>query len=59
MVNDGQPGGMIADILIAIVIVLVAAALGIVVHPLLWLIIIVAALWLVGRRGRWSSRSRL
>jgi hypothetical protein len=59
VVNDGQPGGMIADILIAIVIVLVAAALGIVVHPLLWLIIIVAALWLLGRRGRWSSRSRL
>lgn len=59
MVNDGQPGGMIADILIAIVIVLVAAALGIVVHPLLWLIIIVAALWLLGRRGSWSSRSRL
>ena len=50
---------MIADILIAIVIVLIAAALGIVVHPLLWLIVIVAALWLFGRRGSWSSRSRL
>lgn len=50
---------MIADILIAIVIVIIAAALGLVVHPLLWLIVIVAALWLLGRRSRWSSRSRL
>lgn len=57
--NDGQALRMIADILIAIVIVIVAAALGLVVHPLLWLIVIVAALWLLGRRGRWSSRSRL
>ncbi|MGI8750897.1 MAG: hypothetical protein ACR2MN_00990 [Acidimicrobiales bacterium] len=39
-------------------IVVVAAVLGLVVHPLLWILIIVAALWLFGRnRGR--SRSRL
>jgi len=50
---------MLADILIALVIVVIAAALGLVVHPLLWLIVIVAALWLLGRRGSWSSRSRL
>lgn len=49
---------MIADILIAIVIVIIAAALGIVVHPLLWFLVIVAALWLLGRRGSWSGRSR-
>ncbi len=41
------------DILIAIVIVIVAAVLGIVVHPLLWIIVIVAILWLFTRRGRW------
>jgi hypothetical protein len=50
---------MIADVLIALVIVVIAAALGIVVHPLLWLIVIVAALWLFGRRGSWSGRSRV
>lgn len=45
---------MLMDILIAVVIVVVAAALGIIVHPLLWLILIVAVLWLFTRRGRWS-----
>lgn len=46
---------MLFDILIALVIVAIAAVLGIVVHPLLWIIVIVAALWLFGRhrtRGR-------
>ena len=50
---------MIADILIALVIVIVAAALGLVVHPLLWFLVIVAVLWLLGRRGSWSGRSRV
>jgi hypothetical protein len=41
---------MLLDIVIAIVIVAIAAILGIVVHPVLWVIVIVALLWLVGRR---------
>ena len=44
---------MLTDILIAIVIVVIAAILGLVVHPLLWIIVIVAVLWLFARRGRW------
>jgi hypothetical protein len=43
---------MLMDILVALLIVLIAAVLGIVVHPVLWVIVIAAALWLVGRRGR-------
>jgi hypothetical protein len=45
---------MIGDILIAAIIVVIAAALGIIVHPVLWLILIVAVLWLFTRRGSWS-----
>jgi hypothetical protein len=45
---------MVMDILIAIVIVVVAAALGLVVHPLLWFIVILAVIWLFARRGSWS-----
>ncbi|HUJ66222.1 MAG TPA: hypothetical protein VLX59_11830 [Acidimicrobiales bacterium] len=41
---------MLLDILIAVLIVVVAAILGIVVHPLLWILVIVAVLWLFGRR---------
>ena len=44
---------MLIDILIAVVIVAIAAVLGLVVHPLLWIIIIVAVLWLFFRRSRW------
>jgi hypothetical protein len=33
-----------------------AAVLGIVVHPVLWVIVIVAALWLFGRNRSRSSR---
>ena len=40
---------MLFDILIAIVIVIIAAVLGLVVHPILWVIVIAAALWLFGR----------
>jgi hypothetical protein len=50
---------MLMDILIAVVIVVVAAALGLIVHPLLWLIVIVAVLWLFTRRGSWSGHSRV
>jgi hypothetical protein len=44
---------VLIDILIAVVIVLIAAILGLVVHPILWIIIIVAVLWLFARRSRW------
>ncbi|MCU4184450.1 hypothetical protein K6U06_08760 [Acidiferrimicrobium sp. IK] len=40
---------MLFDILIALVIVAIAAVLGLVVHPVLWVLVIVAVLWLVGR----------
>jgi hypothetical protein len=50
---------MLGDILIALVIVVVAALLGLIVHPLLWLVLIVAVLWLLGRRGSWSGRSHI
>jgi hypothetical protein len=44
------------DVLIAIVIVVIAAALGLVVHPLLWFLVILAIVWLFARRGSWSTR---
>jgi hypothetical protein len=50
----GRPAGtdeaMLFDIVVAIVIVAIAAVLGLVVHPVLWVIVIAAVLWLVGRR---------
>ncbi len=49
---------MLMDILIALVIVVVAAALGLIVHPVLWLLLIVAVLWLFSRRGSWSGPRR-
>jgi hypothetical protein len=42
------------DILIALVIVVVAAVLGLIVHPVLWFILILAVLWLFTRRGSWA-----
>jgi hypothetical protein len=42
---------MLFDILIAILVVAIAAVLGLVVHPILWIIVIAAALWLFARRG--------
>jgi hypothetical protein len=47
---------MIADLLIAFVIVVIAATLGLVVHPLLWFIVVFAVLWLFVRRGSTHSR---
>lgn len=44
---------MLADLLIAIVIVVIAAILGLVVHPVLWVIVIAAILWIAGRHRRW------
>lgn len=53
---EGSEPHMLMDILIAIVIVVIAAILGIVVHPVLWVIVIAAALWLFGRH---RSHARL
>jgi hypothetical protein len=50
LLNEREGLLMLLDILIAVLIVVVAAILGIVVHPLLWILVIVAALWLFGRR---------
>lgn len=55
----GHSPSMLMDILIAIVIVAVAAALGLIVHPVLWFILIVAVLWLLSRRSHWAGRSRV
>jgi hypothetical protein len=41
---------MLFDVIVAIIIVVIAAVLGLV-HPVLWVILIAAALWLIGRRG--------
>ena len=45
---------MLMDVLIALVLVVIAAALGLTVHPLLWFIVILAVLWLFTRRNSWS-----
>lgn len=50
---------MLFDIVVAIVIVVIAAILGLVVHPVLWVIVIAAALWLFSRRGAHGSRARI
>lgn len=42
---------MLADVLIALLIVVIAAVLGLVVHPLLWFIAILAVLFLFGRHA--------
>jgi len=52
-VDAGYLKMVLIDIVIAIIIVAVAAVLGLVVHPVLWVIVIAAALWLFARRGRW------
>lgn len=48
----GTCRAMLMDILVALIIVAIAAVLGLVVHPVLWVLVIVAVLWLFGRRGR-------
>ena len=40
---------MLTVVLVAIVIVAIAAVLGLVVHPVLWFIVVLAVLWLLGR----------
>jgi hypothetical protein len=44
---------VLIDLLIAVVIVVIAAILGLVVHPILWIIVIAAILWLFTRHRRW------
>jgi hypothetical protein len=45
---------VLVDIILAVIIVIVAAALGLVVHPLLWFVAVLAIIWLFTRRSRWS-----
>jgi hypothetical protein len=47
---------MLADILVAVFIMAIAAVLGIAVHPVLWVVLVAAALWLVARRGHSHAR---
>jgi hypothetical protein len=54
----GHRQGMLMDIVIALVIVVIAAALGLIVHPILWFLVILAVLWLLTRRGSWSGSAR-
>jgi hypothetical protein len=44
---------MVRDLLLAVLITVVAVVLGITVHPLLFLIVVFAVLWLFLRRGAW------
>lgn len=44
---------MLGDLLLALLITVVAVALGITVHPLLFLLIILAVVWLFARRAAW------
>jgi hypothetical protein len=53
-VGWGYGYAVLVDILIAVVIVAIAALLGVVVHPILWVIVVAAVLWLFFRRGRWT-----
>ena len=55
----GKFPAVLFDILVAVIIVVIAALLGIVVHPVLWVIVIAAALWLVGRSRTRGSRARI
>jgi hypothetical protein len=42
---------MIGDILVALLITAVAVVLGIIVHPVLFFLVILAIVWLFARRG--------
>ena len=42
---------MLADVLVALLIVVVAAVLGLVVHPLLWFIAVLALIYLFTRHS--------
>ena len=53
VLKAGSEAQMIRDLLIAALIVVIAIVLGIAVHPLLLLLLIVAASWLFGRHRAW------
>jgi hypothetical protein len=53
VLEAGSEAQMIRDLLIAAVIIVIAVVLGIAVHPLLLLLLIVAAIWLFGRHRAW------
>ena len=42
---------MLADILVALLITAIAIVLGIVVHPLLFFLLVLAVVWLFARHG--------
>lgn len=42
---------MLADILIALLITAVAVVLGVIVHPVLFFLVVLAIVWLFARRG--------
>jgi hypothetical protein len=52
-IEDWIGGLMIRDLLIAVIIVVIAVVLGIAVHPLLLLLLVLAAIWLFSRRTAW------
>ena len=54
LATAGTHRRMLLDILVAIIIVAIAAILGLVVHPILWIIVIAALLWIFTRRGSWA-----
>ncbi|MBV8985665.1 MAG: hypothetical protein JO248_14615 [Acidimicrobiia bacterium] len=45
---------MVRDVIIAIVITLIAVALGLTVHPVLLFLIVLAIVWLLARRRAWA-----
>jgi hypothetical protein len=51
--NPGRRPLMVADLLIAALITAVAVVLGIIIHPLLFLIVVFAILLLFARRSSW------
>lgn len=48
---------MLMDVLVVLAIVVVAAVLGLIVHPLLWFVLILAIVWLISRHGRKHART--
>jgi len=45
---------MVRDVVLAVVITIIAVALGLTVHPVLFFLIILAIVWLLARRRAWA-----
>ena len=45
---------MVRDVILAVVITIIAVALGLTVHPVLFFLIILAIVWLLVRRRAWA-----